>query len=221
MNLPSSEGNWHRALIVGSGEDVPATPPLFLPTSYVIAADGGARHLLRWKQLPHLVVGDLDSLLEEDRVYLRAQGVDFLVFPKDKDETDLELACKVVTDLGILEVHLYGVWGSRMSHSLAAMEVLYAFTEQGGRGEIITSKARSVLLRDTLYEKLPKKSLVSLLPVTEKVLGVTTTGLHYKLTDAILSRRSSLGVSNVVTEDYVGVTVKEGVLCVIMELETA
>ena len=58
----------------------------------LVAADGGAHHALALELVPHVVIGDLDSLDEEQQTRLRSAGTRFFVYPAAKDETDLELA---------------------------------------------------------------------------------------------------------------------------------
>ena len=57
---------------------------------------------------------------------------------------------------------------------------------------------------------------MSLIPLTTEVNGVVTENLEYELNDATLKIGSSIGVSNVMTRDFAKISVKEGILIVIM-----
>src|SRR3712207_2158358 len=57
-----------------------------------VAADGGARHFLQLGMLPHVAIGDFDSLPAPMLAELESRGVTILRHPIHKDETDLELA---------------------------------------------------------------------------------------------------------------------------------
>src|SRR5438105_2389247 len=51
-----------RAVVVAHGDVLPSDRAVIGAQDYVVAADGGAFALERWKLLPHLIVGDMDSL---------------------------------------------------------------------------------------------------------------------------------------------------------------
>src|SRR2546429_9699868 len=81
-----------RAVVVAHGDVLPSDRAVIGPSDYVVAADGGAFALERWKLLPHLVVGDMDSLGDAGVERLARQGVPVAKFSAAKDESDLELA---------------------------------------------------------------------------------------------------------------------------------
>ncbi len=79
----------------GSLPDPESVQEMISPGDFLIAADGGARHALELGLVPSVVIGDLDSITDEDRRTLVASGTDIQVFPRDKDETDFELALRL------------------------------------------------------------------------------------------------------------------------------
>lgn len=60
----------------------------------IVAADGGSRTLDRWGVLPHLIVGDLDSIERDRTIEYGSSGATIVSFPREKDESDLELAIR-------------------------------------------------------------------------------------------------------------------------------
>ena len=62
------------------------------PDDWLIAADGGLNVMKSIGLLPHLLIGDLDSVSLSDVGELQAAGVEIRQYPVEKDETDLELA---------------------------------------------------------------------------------------------------------------------------------
>src|SRR5439155_1043660 len=76
----------------GHGDVLPADKGVISEGDFIVAADGGALALERWKVLPHLVVGDMDSLGQAGVERLARQGIAVAKFPANKDESDLELA---------------------------------------------------------------------------------------------------------------------------------
>jgi thiamine pyrophosphokinase len=91
---------------------------------WIIGADGGAAQALAWGLVPHLVIGDMDSLPGEARAALEAQGSRFVVHPRAKDETDLELALTYATQRGAREIVVLGALGGRLDHTLANVLLL-------------------------------------------------------------------------------------------------
>ena len=59
-----------------------------------------------------------------------------------------------------------------------------------------------------LWVTLKKGANVSLLPLNDEVCGVTTEGLHYELYDDALAMGSSRGLSNVVSDPKVSISIK-------------
>ncbi|TME26770.1 MAG: thiamine diphosphokinase, partial [Chloroflexi bacterium] len=81
-----------KAVVVAHGDMLPADRAAVGEGAMIIAADGGALALERWKILPHLVVGDMDSLGQAGVERLAKRGVGVAKFDPAKDESDLELA---------------------------------------------------------------------------------------------------------------------------------
>ena len=74
----------------------------------IIGADGGAARALAWGLVPHLVIGDMDSLSSEDRQALAERGCRFIEHPRAKDETDLELALNYASERGASSLGMRG-----------------------------------------------------------------------------------------------------------------
>ena len=83
-----------RIIIFANGEipNFEHTRSLLHSDDYIICADGGTRHALALGLKPHLVIGDMDSIDKEQWQKLKNAGVPIELFPRDKNETDLELA---------------------------------------------------------------------------------------------------------------------------------
>jgi thiamine pyrophosphokinase len=85
---------FQRALLFVNG-DLPRNDWLakFITSEdYLIAVDGGLRHLLKVDKIPHLLIGDLDSVSTAEVARMNQLGVEIRRYPTQKDETDLELA---------------------------------------------------------------------------------------------------------------------------------
>lgn len=159
----------------------------------IIAADGGAQHVLAAGRIPHLVVGDMDSIPAETMAHLRAQNVPMQIYPPHKDETDLELALRAAACA--TEITILGALGGRRDHEWANMLLL----AQAPCPARILHRQCSVYLVDNRRPQLTLKTTpndtVSLIPLAD-THGVTLTGLTYPLSNATLSLGSPRGVSN-------------------------
>jgi thiamine pyrophosphokinase len=82
-----------RAVIFVNGHipDLNLVHPLIRSGDMILAANGGTSHALALGLIPSTVIGDLDSLSAEHRRQLDLAGTEFKRFPRDKNETDLEL----------------------------------------------------------------------------------------------------------------------------------
>jgi thiamine pyrophosphokinase len=184
----------------------------------LIAANGGARHCRGLGLRPSAVIGDFDSLDDEDLHHLRAFGAELLRHPARKDQTDLELAVRLALERGAGEILVLGALGARWDQSLA--NLLLA----GAPG----LESASLVIRDGPQEIRPLRAgdslklsgspgdILSLVPIAGDALGVTTEGLEYPLIRGTLRFGSTLGISNSLVGTSARITLEQGLLlCVI------
>jgi thiamine pyrophosphokinase len=182
----------------------------------VIAADRGAQYCLNAGVTPDLVVGDMDSLPANAYRRIRDLGVALKVHPAMKDETDTSLALEEAISLGADEVELIAATGDRFDHSLANVHLLYSALLRKVDACIVSPRQRIFLVDEAAAIRGMKGATVSLLPLTMEAGGVTLTGFRWLLQDAVMHLGNPYGISNVVTADEARVTVREGVLVVIV-----
>lgn len=187
----------------------------------VIAADNGYAYLDQLGVLPHVLVGDFDSLPHDLVAKARAAGVDTLVLPERKDQTDGEAAAEEALARGASAVELLGALGGAFDHEMGNVAVLRRLAQRGAAARILTpTLAASVLCAPTgrALQAAPGTA-VSLLALTTTAV-VSLSGLAYELSRGVLSADSSLGVSNVVVSRRATIAVHEGlVLSVVFDPE--
>jgi thiamine pyrophosphokinase len=206
-----------RAVIVAHGDVLPSDRAVIGPRDYVVAADGGAFALERWKLLPHLVVGDMDSLGDAGVERLARQGVAVAKFSAAKDESDLELAVAQAIEAGANEVVLLGALrGERLDHEAANLLLLADPGYNGVRLEARRGalRIRAVRGEGSLSLDGPVGALVTLLPVKGDADGVTTKGLRYPLREETLRFGRARGLSNEVASLPAEVSLRNGTLLV-------
>ena len=75
--------NLSKATIFANGE-ISSDPISLYVDGTIIAADGGARHCLKLGITPQVVIGDFDSLSEEEIETLSDCGTELIGYPADK-----------------------------------------------------------------------------------------------------------------------------------------
>jgi thiamine pyrophosphokinase len=183
----------------------------------IFGADGGAAQAAALGLLPDLIVGDMDSLPEEEQAALASRGCRFVVHPRAKDETDLELALGYAVEQGSREIVILGALGGRLDHTLANVLLLALPGLAGIQVRIVDGEQEALLVRSGEVVALQGRpgDLVSLLPLGGDVRGVTTSGLAWALLDEALRFGRSRGVSNEMTADAAQIEVKDGTLLVV------
>lgn len=180
----------------------------------LIGVDGGSRHLESLGVLPHLAVGDMDSIPGQLLARYKGEGVEMHFHPPKKDATDLELALELALERGASRISILGATGGRLDHTLGNLFLLARCLPSGipacvmDQDQCIHLTDKTLTLTGTIGDTL------SLLPATPQVSGVSLTGLEYPLREATLTFGTSWGMSNVFVEDQATVTLRAGRLFV-------
>lgn len=104
--------------IIGAGELYGELCPA--EGDLIIAADGGADGLAAVGITPHLILGDMDSIAD-DNLFPNAERI---TFPVKKDETDTHLAYLEGVKRGYTHFRIYGGVGGREDHTFANLSLL-------------------------------------------------------------------------------------------------
>lgn len=181
----------------------------------VIAADGGAQHVLAAGGRPDLIIGDLDSFPPERRDALEARGVEFVNYPRAKDETDLELALLHAIRQYEEPVLVLGGLGGRLDQIFANVLLLMHPDLRFRSVRFLTEHQQIWLTHGETEIEGERGDTVSLIPLGGDVEIAATTGLQWQLVDETLSFGPARGLSNVMTADRARVVVRAGhLLCV-------
>ncbi len=187
--------------------------PHLAQATVLIAADGGTYHLLKLGLRPHLIIGDLDSLDPAVQAELEQAGVEIRRHPRDKDETDLELALlHAAAAYPEQPVLIVGGFGGRLDQALANILLLAHPGLRGRDIQLIDAKQRAWLVYDQTTITGEPGDTVSFIPLAGDVHIRQTTGLKWQLHDEWLHFGPARGVSNVLLGTTAQVQVAEGVL---------
>ena len=181
----------------------------------IIAADGGSRHALSLGLVPSMIIGDLDSLGADVRQQLEAKDVKIQQFPRNKDETDLELAFRYACTGGYREILVVGALGGRLDQILGNLSLLTnpEFSTLDVRFDDGVEEAFFTRSRCEVHGK--PGDIVSLIPWSGEVSGVCTEGLHWPLHDESLFPDKTRGISNEMARETAAISQKSGLLLVI------
>ena len=178
---------------------------------YVLAADGGLRHLEQLDIAPQGIIGDFDSL---GYIPTGAQ-----VFPVEKDDTDAMLAARKGLALGFREFLFYGALdGPRLDHTLANFQTLQFLADHGATGYLVgRDYLVTVAKNETLSFPAGREGIISLFCLGSPAQGVTLEGLKYGLDNGTLTPGFPLGVSNHFTGEEATISVADGSLLVMWD----
>lgn len=205
-----------RCIIIGAGDLMTEEIPV-QKEDYVIAADGGYLYCKYLGLVPDLIIGDLDSLPEEQGQELaRIRRIDperIVVLPTEKDETDMLAAIHAGLDEGCREFYIYGGQGGRLEHTLANIQCLLYLKECGATGYMAGDGSLIFVIKnETVSFREEETGYLSLFSLGEKAEGVTLRNLKYELTDAVITNSFPLGISNEFIGKKASVTVNNGSL---------
>ena len=182
----------------------------------VICCDAGMHHAKALGIDPDYIVGDFDSTNPEILEYYKAKHIPVRQFPTRKDETDMELGIFLALELGATDLVLLGGIGDRFDHTLANAHYLLSLLKKGVRARLVDEKNCVEVIDRHLTVEGKVGDLVSTLPLSMEVKGITLKGFSYPLTDATLTLDGDyIAVSNVLAEETATIDIKEGYLFVI------
>ncbi|CEH35435.1 thiamine diphosphokinase [Romboutsia lituseburensis] len=183
---------------------------------YIICADGGANHTYNMKIKPNFIIGDLDSVKEEVRIYYKNSDVKFEKFPAKKNETDTELCIYLAQKLNATNIDFLGALGGRIDHMIANINLLYYVKMQGIIPRIISDNEEIYIVDNEEIEIYGKKGdVISVIPINGDAKYVTLSNLEYPLENYNMKFYLPLGISNVMIENKCKIKVDEGSLLVI------
>ena len=207
-------------VIIGAGELTVDRIPV-RDGDFVIAADGGYAYSRRLGLEPDLILGDFDSLDEENRRQVEAIRKEcperVQVLPVMKDDTDMLAAMKEGLKRGFRHFDIYAAaQGKRLSHTIANIQCLNYLKERGASGRLIEAEETVFLIRnETVCFSSRQRGFLSLFSLGERAEGVTIRHMKYELDRAEVTNDFPVGVSNEFIGEPASITVEKGTLLVI------
>lgn len=177
----------------------------------LICADGGYDAAVKHGLKPDLVIGDFDSMPFE-----HVQGCACIRLPVHKDDTDMVVCLEEGRRRGYSKFRIAGCLGGRLDHTISNLQCLYDCALRGDDVWMCDGQNRvSVLLPGEHAFPRREGYKFSLLSYTPEVKGLTLRGTEWELTDAALTNRYPLGVSNEINAEQAELSFAEGALLVL------
>ena len=152
----------------------------------VVAADGGADHLLAANLVPTAIFGDLDSISQS----AKTQYADVLHRIEEQDTTDLDKALRHIKAPAVVGI---GFIGDRLDHTFAALHTALMHIDRpivllGSDDAVFVFKDRRIVL------SLPRSTPLAVLPLVKS--EVSSRGLKWELDRSELIMGAAISSSN-------------------------
>ncbi len=206
-----------RIVIFANGElpDLTKARALLRAGDFAICADGGTRHVQDLGVRPDLIIGDLDSADPEAIRKFREDGVNIESHPRDKNETDLELAINRAIELHPQQIVIVAALGGRLDQTLANITLLTNSRLSTFDVQLDDGVEEVLLCRDRVEVQGRAGDLVSLIPWQGAVTGIQTQGLRWPLDRETLYPDKTRGISNEMVGEAASVSVEAGLLLIV------
>lgn len=177
----------------------------------LIAVDGGYDILKQLKLIPDVVIGDFDSVSQIP------EGENCIRLNPIKDETDMLYSVQYAKNKGYTNIYMLGATGgNRISHTIANLQTLQHFDDL--RCFLFDREEVLFLIKDTTVTFDAKcRGYLSVFSFSDRSLGVEEKGLKYEISDMELTSSFPIGVSNEFLGQESYVSVKKGLLLLVME----
>ncbi|MFN8460980.1 MAG: thiamine diphosphokinase [Anaerolineales bacterium] len=207
----------NRIIIFANGDlpDLEKARALLRPDDFILCADGGTRHALALNLTPNLVIGDMDSIDSAEWKTLEEKNITIELFPRDKNETDLELALNKAIEMNPTEIVIVAALGGRTDHALANIALL-SNTKYAVHNIALDDGIEQLqFCRDQVEVHGRSGDVISLIPWGNPVHGIQTQNLKWQLDHETLHPEKSRGISNEMTADTAYIKIESDLLLII------
>lgn len=167
----------------------------------VWAIDRGVNACMEAGILPSLILGDADSASPKLWKAATGRGAEVLSLPREKDDTDLQMALKTLAmQLGRIKILVTGCWGGRFDHTWSnVLSVLGTLRERDGYAVLVDHWELLAFIRGgetVTLTQLRRPEAISLLAFSERCTGVFIRGVHWPLEKTELDKGLPYAISN-------------------------
>lgn len=168
-----------EAVVLANG-DYPTNPlplKILAEAPYVICCDGGADEYIRRGHTPDVIIGDGDSLSEENRT----KHADILHRISDQETNDQTKAVHYLMAQGMRHIAIVGATGKREDHTLGNLSLLIDYMRTGAHVRTYTDYGVFIPCTDTYTFPCHHGQQISIINFNARKLHGK--GLVYPLSD--------------------------------------
>lgn len=160
-------------------------------------------------------MGDLDSADISAIQKFKGDGVQIELYPREKNETDLELAINRAIELHPGQIIILAALGGRLDQTIANITLLSDLRLSAIDVQLDDGVEQILLCRDQAEVHGGSGDLVSLIPWQGAVSGIRTEGLKWPLRGETLYPDKTRGISNEMTGERASVSIGSGLLLIV------
>ena len=167
------------AVILANGEYPSASIPLQIleEAPFVACCDGGADAYIAKGYVPDVIIGDGDSLSEENRL----KYANLLHHNPDQETNDQTKAVQFLLSEGKKRIAIIGATGKREDHTIGNISLLMEYAHMGVNARIFTDYGVFIPCKDICTFECRKGQAVSIFNFTGR--NFKAEGLEYPLYD--------------------------------------
>lgn len=167
------------AVILANGEYPSASIPLQIleEAPFVACCDGGADAYIAKGYVPDVIIGDGDSLSEENRL----RYASLIRYNPDQETNDQTKAVQYLLSQGKRKIAILGATGKREDHTIGNISLLMEYARMGAEVQMFTDYGIFIPCKDALVYPCKPGQQVSIFNFTAS--GFQSEGLRYPLYD--------------------------------------
>lgn len=174
----------------------------------VWAVDRGLDGCMSADIVPTLFIGDGDSVSRKAMQWAQLKRVTSLLFPPEKDLTDLQLALREAGGKGSSAI-ITGAFGGRFDHIFANVySLIWAEEEWGPRVRCMADEKEVFFLirggESLSLSGLERGTVFSTLALSEECSGIDMKGAKWQVGEGRLLLREPFAISNILSGDAEG-----------------
>ncbi|AFN75821.1 thiamine pyrophosphokinase [Melioribacter roseus P3M-2] len=181
----------------------------------IICADGGANSARKLNFVPDVIIGDLDSITDDNLNYFSDKSE--IIKLNRQNDTDVEKALKYSIKKKFDELILIGATGSRLDHSFCNLGIMLKFYDKI-RIKLLHRQSVLCAYEGDVEIKTSPGETVSIYGFDRKT-KITSQGLKYPLKETSLPFGEKESTSNVALKDSINLTIKGGRIFLIRDFE--
>ena len=183
-----------------------------------IGADRGSLHLLHLGITPDHIIGDFDSVNEEEWKLLQKLVTSYEKLPAEKDETDTEAAFRAAMNFRPQKLILTGVTGGRIDHFLSALHLVLRVQKEFPDLEIvIRDQGNEMRFLFPGVHRLTENSYqyISFFSFGEEVKDVSLKGFKYEVENERIVHGMTKFTSNEFASEVCTISFSSGICLVV------